>query len=408
MSFMSFDYAIRASDAALQMQQGMAQNLRDTNQRVADVGKRNATSKDQLVRQKIQAEYDMSSANVKAWKAGRLHSLAQERAKMAKAAAAIVGIGTLVGGMVDGISDLTKYFKNDQAKVPQAPDSGQMTVDGNAGLMSAFPIAASQAPQQRGGQTGAPATVGPTEQGAVVTFDTQKGSFSAFGVNRTTGDVTKFDTVSMTGMASLVREKTANSSELGAKELNGMTVEGPPIGFAPEHLRQNEDGSFTMSPELQAALFGNPNAQLQPGERQGGFFASENGSAAIAGVVDRGKAISPGYQATSRSVMGLLENPKVQSGLGLNPATVDKTRAGFEKSGLLTGGVLSGAGEIFKKAIFKPLSTSISQFMAMAKVAKEYDEEAKAKQVEYAAAKQQAAAAMKRLKQIEAQLAAGN
>jgi len=402
MSFMSFDYAIRASDAALQMQQGMAQNLRDTNQRVSDVGKRNATSKDQLVRQKIQAEYDMTSANVKSWKAGRLHALAEERAKTAKAAAAIVGIGTLVGGMVDGICDLKKHFQNDQAKVPQAPESEQMTVDGNAGLVSAFPIAASQ--PQRGGQTGAVAP-GPTEQGAVVAFDSKKGSFSAFGVDKTTGGVTKFSNMSMTEMATLVREKTAGSSELGANELNAMTVEGPPIGFAPEHLSQNPDGSFTMSPELQAALFGGgPKAD---GSRQDGFFASEKGSAAIAGVVDRGAAISPGYQATSRSVMGLLENPKIQDGLGIKPATVDKTRAGFEKSGLLTGGVLSGAGEIFKKAIFKPLSTSLSQFMNMAKVAKEYDEEAKAKQVEYAAAKQQAAAAMKRLKQIEAQLAAG-
>ncbi|MGE3726539.1 MAG: hypothetical protein AB7I41_13360 [Candidatus Sericytochromatia bacterium] len=402
MSFMSFDYAIRASDAALQMQQGMAQNLRDTNQRVSDVGKRNATSKDQLVRQKIQAEYDMTSANVKAWKAGRLHSLAEERAKTAKAAAAIVGIGTLVGGMVDGICDLKKHFQNDQAKVPQAPESEQMTVDGNAGLVSAFPIAASQ--PQRGGQTGAVAP-GPTEQGAVVAFDSKKGSFGAFGVDRTTGGVTKFSNMSMTEMATLVREKTAGSSELGAEALFNMTTEGPPIAFKPGMITQKEDGSFAMSPELQAALFGGgPKAD---GSRQDGFFASEKGSAAIAGVVDRGAAISPGYQATSRSVMGLLENPKIQDGLGIKPATVDKTRAGFEKSGLLTGGVLSGAGEIFKKAIFKPLSTSLSQFMNMAKVAKEYDEEAKAKQVEYAAAKQQAAAAMKRLKQIEAQLAAG-
>jgi hypothetical protein len=208
----------------------------------------------------------------------------------------------------------------------------------------------------------------------------------------------------------LVREKTAGSSELGANELNAMTVEGPPIGFAPEHLSQNPDGSFKMSDQLRDALFGNPEAnaqQIQAGQRQGGFFASEKGSAAISGVVDRGAAISPGYQATSRSVMGILENSNVQKGLGINPATVDKTRAGFEKSGLLTGGVLSGAGEIFKKAIFKPLSTALPQFMKMAQVAKEYDEEAKKMRVEYAAAKQQAAAAMKRLKQIEAQLAAG-
>lgn len=404
MSFMSFDYAIKASDAALQMQQGMAQNLRDTNQRVADVGKRNATSKDQLVRQKIQAEYDMSSANIKAWKAGRLHALAEERAKTAKAAAAIVGIGTLVGGMVDGITDLAKHFKNDQAKVPQAPESEQMTVDGNSALMSAFPIAASQ--PQRGGQTGAMGP-GPTEQGAVVAFDPKKGSFSAFGVNTTTGSVTQFSNLSMTEMATLVRDNTRgkNSSEGGAQGLGAMIVDGPPIAFSPEHLKQKEDGTYEMSDALKGALFGS--GQVTPGQRQDGFFASENGSAVIAGVVSRGAAISPGYQATSRSVMGILENPKVQQGLGMNPATVDKTKAGFEKSGLLTGGVASGAAEIFKKAIFKPLSTSLSQFMSMARVAKEYEEEAKAKQVEYAAAKQQAAAAMKKLKQIEAQLAAG-
>jgi len=404
MSFMSFDYAIRSSDAALQMQQGMAQNLRDTNQRVADVGKRNATSKDQLVRQKITAEYDMTSANIKAWKQGKLAGLAEERAKMAKAAAAIVGLGTLVGGMANGVSDLIKHFKNDQAKVPQAPESEQMTVDGNAGLMSAFPIAASQ--PQRGGQTGAVAP-GPTEQGAVVTFDTKKGSFSAFGVNTTTGGVTKFSNMSMTEMATLVRDNTRgkSSSEGGAQGLGAMIVDGPPIAFSPEHLKKKEDGTFEMSDALKGALFGS--GQVQPGQRQDGFFASENGSAVIAGVVDRGAAISPGYQATSRSVMGLLENPKVQAGLGLSPATVDKTKEGFEKSGLLTGGVLSGAGEIFKKAIFKPLSTALPQFMKMAQVAKEYDEEAKKMRVEYAAAKQQAAAAMKRLKQIEAQLAAG-
>lgn len=402
MSFMSFDYAIRASDAALQMQQGMAQNLRDTNQRVADVGKRNATSKDQLVRQKIQAEYDMSSANIKAWKQGRLHALAEERAKTAKAAAAIVGIGTLVGGMVDGISDLAKHFKNDQAKVPQAPESEQMTVDGNSALMSAFPIAASQ--PQRGGQTGA-AAPGPTEQGAVVAFDPKKGTFSAFGVNTTTGSVTQFSNMSMTEMATLVRERTQGSSEGGSAALFNMTTEGPPISFKEGMITKNEDGTFTMNRTLQEALFGT--GQVQPGQRQDGFFASENGSTAIAGVVSRGAAISPGYQATSRSVMGILENPRVQQGLGMKPATVDKTRAGFQQSGLLTGGVMSGASEIFKKAIFKPLSTALPQFMKMAQVAKEYDEEAKKMQVEYNAAKQQAAAAMKRLKQIEAQLAAG-
>jgi hypothetical protein len=51
MSFMSFDYAMRAADAALQFQQGQSQNMRDTNQRVAEVGKGNAQRKDQRKRQ---------------------------------------------------------------------------------------------------------------------------------------------------------------------------------------------------------------------------------------------------------------------------------------------------------------------------------------------------------------------
>jgi hypothetical protein len=402
MSFMSFDYAIRAADAGLQMHQGMAQNLRDSNQRVADVGKRNATSKDQLVRQKIQAEYDLNSANIKAWKAGRLQALAQDRAKSAAGAAAVVGIFTLAGGMADGISDLNKHFKNDQAGVPQADESEQMTVGNEAvanGMVSAFPIAASQSNGE--GAT----TVGPTEQGAVVSFDAKKGNFSAFGVNTTTGAVTKFQNMSMTEMATMVRDKTRGSSEPGSQRLASLITDGPPVSFKEGSITKKEDGSFEMSGELKSLLFGG--GPVASGQRQEGFFASENGSAAVAGVVSRGAAISPGYQATSRSVMSLVSNPKVQQGLGINPATAEKTESSFKQSGLLTGGVGSAAGAIFKKAIFKPLSTALPQFMKMAEVAKQYQEEAKQKQVEYAAAKQQAAAAMKRLKQIEAQLAAG-
>ncbi|PIQ29247.1 hypothetical protein COW64_01415 [bacterium (Candidatus Blackallbacteria) CG18_big_fil_WC_8_21_14_2_50_49_26] len=391
---MSFDYAMRASDAALQMQQGMSQNIRDSNSKVADVGKRNATSKDQLVRQKIQAEYDMSSANIKAWKAGKLHQLAEERQKFASAAAALVGIGHLAGGMIDGIKDLSEHFKNDGAKVPQAPESEQMTVGADAvanGQVSAFKIASGD---------------GPSEQGAVVAFDAKKGNFSAFRMNTTTGAVDKFQNMNMSEMATLIRDRTKDSADPKDKALAGMIQDGPPVMFKPEFLEKKEDGHYELGGELQAALFGATEKTGHPEYGQG-FFAKDNGEAAIGGVLERGAAISPGYQATSRSVMEVLGTEKVQGALGINSETVGKTQAGMEKSGLLTGGFMSGAGAVFSKAIFKPLSTSLGPFMAMAKVAKEYEEEAKAKKVEYESAKQQAAAAMKRLKQIEAELAAG-
>lgn len=52
MSFMSFDYAMRAADAALQFHQQQGQNIKDTNARVREVGTGNAKRKDDLVRQK--------------------------------------------------------------------------------------------------------------------------------------------------------------------------------------------------------------------------------------------------------------------------------------------------------------------------------------------------------------------
>lgn len=391
MSFMSFDYAMRAADAALQMQQGMAQNIRDTNQRVAEVGKRNANSKDQLVRQKIQAEYDMQSANIKAWKAGRLHALAQERAQRAKAAAALVGIGHLAGGVFDGIKDLAEKQKNHGADVPQSPDSAQIMVPPSVvdnGYATAFRVSAGN---------------GPSEEGAVVTFDPKRGTFGAFSINTTTGDVPRYSTMSATQMATLLRDSTRNSADPDAQRLHSMIAEGPPVMFKPEHFRQNEDGSFYMSEELRAALFGVQNPSS--GVAQGGFFNSDMGESAIGGVLANGAQISPGQQATSRAIMGLLETPQLQQQLNLNPATVEKTRDSMKQSGLLKSGV--GIGDVFTRAIFKPISTTLQNFMSMYQVAQQYEEEAKAKKVEYEEAKKHAANARKKLLELEAALAAG-
>lgn len=101
MSFMSFDYAMRAAEAQLSFQDSQGRNMKDANERVSQVGTQNAASKDKLVRDKIQAEYEMKTTEIDSKLKDDLLKLAEEKKKNSLIAAAAVTIGTVAGGYLD-------------------------------------------------------------------------------------------------------------------------------------------------------------------------------------------------------------------------------------------------------------------------------------------------------------------
>lgn len=395
MSFMSFDYAMKASEAALQFHQQQGQNIKDTGARVREVGTGNAKRKDDLVRQKIEAEYGARSAEIKKDKAQAMMKLAEERKKTAQMAAAIVGIGTLAGGMIDGIKDMMK------GKEGEVPESQQMSVGAEAaaqGYASSFRIAAG---------------TGNSEQGAIASFDTQKGSFNLVGINTTTGQVSGFQQVSATAMAGkiseAIKDETGNPNSAA---LRNMIEQGPPVMFKAEHLKENSDGTITMSDELKNALFADGGffAQGSRVNAEGQNIGSDAAEVMVGGMLKHPTQISPAYQRTADSVMDLLGSSKIRDGLKMQSETVNKTEKAFEESGLTIGGFdkfTKGAGDGMQKVLFKPLGTALPQFMEMAKVAKQYAEEYEAKLAEYEQAKKQAALARQKLQKLESLLVAG-
>lgn len=101
MSFMSFDYAMRAAEAQLSFQDSQGRNMKDANERVSQVGTQNASSKDKLVRDKIQAEYEMKTTEIDSKLKDDLLKLAEEKKQNSMIAAAAVTIGTVAGGYLD-------------------------------------------------------------------------------------------------------------------------------------------------------------------------------------------------------------------------------------------------------------------------------------------------------------------
>lgn len=404
MSFMSFDYAMRAADASLQFQQNQGQNVKDTNARAREVGSGNAKRKDELVRNKIEAEYAATSAEVKKDKASRLAQIAEERKKGAVLAQMLVGGGALLGGMIDGIMDLTKK------KEGEAPDSEQMSISPemvNNGYATSFRMASG---------------TGNSEQGAVVAFDTKKGNFNLVAMNTTNGSVRGFVQMSATDMAGHIRDTIKNDGErnTGRDALKGMIEDGPPVMFKKEHFDMTKDPP--MSDALRDALFGSPTArtagffnegsrvQVGTGQTAGGAptnigVGNDSGETMVAGLLNNPAAINGAYGPTARNVLSMLDNAKIREGLQITPETVEKTKQNFSDNKALDG---VGIGDVLHKALFKPLGTALPQFMELAKVAKQYEEEHHQKLAEYEAAKKQAAAAREKLQKLESLLAAGS
>lgn len=385
MSFMSFDYAMRAADAALQFHQQQGQNIKDTNARTREVGTGNAKRKDDLVRQKIEAEYNSESAEIKKDKALRMAQLAEEKKKNAMLAQAIVAVGTIGGGMLNGLMDLAKGDPN------KVPDGEQLTIGkSQSDYASSFKIATGN---------------GNSEKGAIAAFDPSGGRFTLVGMDTTSGQATGFVQLSASDMANQILKTTGNDTDNAA--LRDMIEAGPPPMFKAEHFIKQEDGSVELSPELKGALFGS-------GDKPGFFSstgANEAGERMTAGLLSRENPISTAYGKTANSVMDLLGDTRIQQGLGMNPATVRKTEKAFEAGGHTIGGFSQAAkstGNVFNKMLFKPLSTALPQFMELAKVAKQYAEEHQQKLAEYDAAKKQAALARKKLQKLETLLAMGS
>ncbi len=448
MSFMSFDYAMRAADAALQFQQNQGQNIKDVNQRSREVGTGNAKRKDDLVRQTIEAEYKSRSADIKKEKAGALMVLAKERMEGATLAAGLVGAGTLLGGMANGVMDLIK------GDGTQMPERDQVTIDDVKVGENAVSFRMA---------TG----TGNTESGAMVAYNADHQNFSLVGVNTTSGKVSGFVNLSATEMAghilnatnnttgedankinstakSVVPETTNENAELTEaqkaaiiagtidnipagtadnvsgegtttnsvatttpaqapgmiNELRGMIDQGPPAMFKEGLI--DKDGN--LDPRLQAALFNPTNGFFAQGSTGVG---TESGEKMVHDLLANPATISSSYRATGQGVMRMLENSEIQKGLGIDDKVADKSRDILKSEGALVSG-WDKFGNGANKVLFKPLGTALPQFMEMAKVMKEYEDEYKEKLAEYEAAKKDAANARKQLQRLESLLAAGS
>ena len=398
MSFMSFEYARQAADAALQFQQNQGQNIKSTQDDVKSVGNGNAQRKNENMRNKIEAEYNATSAEIKKKKAESMMKLKEDRMNRANQAAMLVLAGTLGGGIANGIADL---IKGDGRQMSEEDQIGQLSneqispSDGTAGYATSFQVA-------KGG--------GNTEVGAVVSYSPDKGNFSVMGVNTTTGNVTGFQNISQTAMARGLLDTAPADSPV-----RKMLEEGPPPAFRREFLEADGKG---MKQELKDELFGD-NGFFAQGSRSAdggkttiGSDAGENLAASfLEGPTEPGGArrttnIGSAYKQSAQSALSLLQNPKIQQGLNINDKTVKNTENIFKDKDAVnrTG---EGAKNAAQKLIFKPLGTSLNQFTAMNQVAKQYQEEYQDAKVEYEAAKRQAAAAQKKLQQIDSLLAAG-
>ncbi len=383
MSFMSFEYARQAADAALQFQQNQGQNIKSVQDDVKTVGNGNAQRKNENMRNKIEAEYNATSAEIKKKKAESMMKLKEDRMNRANQAAMFVLAGTLGGGIVDGIADL---LKGDDR---QMPEESQMSPMDNAQIDKyavSFQIATSG---------------GNSEAGAVVSYNPDQKQFSLLGVNTTTGRVDGFQNVSQTEMARNILSTNPNEN------LKSMLSEGPPPSFKPG-LIDNKTGE--MNEDLRNELFGESGFFAQGSRTVTGdatAMGSDAGENMVAGLLSNPTGIKQAYKQSAESALNLLGNEKIQRGLNIDDKTVNNTEKIFKEANVINK-FGEGAKNGFQKVLFKPLGTSLNQFMAMNQVAKQYEEEYQDAKVEYEAAKRQAAAAQKKLQQIDAVLAAGS
>jgi len=393
MSFMSFDYAMRAADAALQFHSQQGQNVKDTGQKVRDVGTGNAKRKDDLVRSKIEAEFAARSADVKKEKMEQLMAFAAKQKESAQLAQMLVGGGALAGGLIDGLMDLGN-------KDGQAPESDQIDMKPAdiERYSTSFRIASE---------------TGNSEQGAIASFDPQRGNFSLVGVNTTSGEVTGFVTVSATDMAQHILDRIGdeapNENNNNNAVLRSMIDQGPPPMFKAEHFKPGENGRIELSDTLTQSLFSDSGIFAQGSRRTnegtGDMLGSDAGETLAAGLLKNGLKDFSAYNASAHGVMRMLETPAIQRGLQIDSAVVDKTQKSFESAGAFGK---NGFKDGLQKLFLKPLGTALPQFLKMAEVTKQYEEEYNAKVAEYEAAKKQAGLAWQKVTEYEGLLAAGS
>lgn len=413
MSFMSFDYAQRAADAALQFHQGQGQKMQETNSQMRDVGNRNANSKDETMRQKIQAEYEAKSAEIKEDRLEQMAAIKQKRFENAVLAQFLVLGGTVGGGVIDGLIDT---FSNKD----QAPDVAQMNVDSSTvddNYATSFKIANGQ---------------GNSEQGAIVAFDQSQGQFNVVAMNTSSGQVQSFHNVSASQMAdnilNTLTDGNGNLTEAGRNPNNAALLSkidvGPPAMFKADHFGHGVDpdspDQVGMSEELRNDLFGQvmPDGSERPGfftqgsriDSDGNQVGTESGENMIRDMLGQETAFRPNqaYTQTGNSIMALLGNERIQNGLQITDDATKQTRDSLEDSGINLGSRFGERSSTFlQKAIIKPLGEGLNQFMKMAQVTKQYEEEYEEAVAQYNEAKKQAANARKRLQQLESLLAAG-
>jgi len=391
MSFMSFDYAMRAADAALQFHSQQGQNVKDTGQKVRDVGTGNAKRKDEQVRNKIEAEYAAKSADVKKQKMEQLMAFAEKQKNSAQLAQMLAGGLSLAGGFGNGIMDL---LANDGT---QAPDSDQidMRQDDIDKYSVSFRIAS---------QTGN------TEAGAIASFDPERGNFNLVGVNTTNGEVEGFVTLSATDMAdhilNTIGDEAGNPNNAA---LRSMIDQGPPPMFKADHFIQGEGGRVELSQDLTTALFSDGGFFAQGSRRtengQGNMLGSDAGEEMTAGLLKHRIKDFSGYNASAHGITRLMKTPGIQRGLQIDPKIAEKTEQSLDAKGAFGK---SKFGEGVQKLFFKPLGTALPQFLKLAEVTRQYEDEYNQKVIEYQAAKREAAQAWAKLTEIEGQLHAGS
>ncbi len=385
MSFMSFEYARQAADAAIQFHTNQGQNIKSVNDSVKTVGTANAKRKDDLMRQKIEAEYTARSAEIKAEKAEALMKLAEERKENAQKAAFIVGIGTFAGGMLDGIMDMAKGDENEMPEFDQVSQMSDAQIMQNA---TSFKIAAG---------------TGNSEVGAIAAYNPDQGNFSLVKVNTTTGRVDGFVNLSQTQMAEELLAATNGSDDPSARAINSFLTAGPPPAFKAEAFKEGTSGELDTN--LENALFAD-NGFFAKGSRVG-INGDDSGENMVGRLLANPRSLNSSYTDSAKGIMNLLENDRIRQGMSMTEDAVDNSRKIMKDEKALGGG-LGKAGEGFNKLLFKPLGTSLNQFMKMAQVAKQYEEEYNEKMAEYNAAKKQAAAAREKLQKLEGLLAAGS
>lgn len=393
MSFMSFDYAIRASEAQMQYQQGMAQNMQSVESQVRETGNRNATKKDDLVRNKIEAEYEAKSAQIKAKYADKKAVLAEERKKWAMITAIAVPAAGVVGGWIDNAMGEDAFGRNGvMGQVPEHQQIGLNEDDVASGNVRAYNLR---------GATGGGGDDN-TNAMAIGGYNPRQDTFEFFAVNPDNGEINN-------GMQ-MDREEMARALMFQQPEGDPPVARDPAVvdqAFISQHIDMSDPSNPIMktnSPGLSEDL----NAVLRTGEGAGvlrdsftqhGYYVPNAG---------------PVYQATSDSigsVMGAITESRNAERSDANYAVFrDMDGMNVDNFSHLEEGVgddldrRAGPQTSFASKVFKPILANVSQFVELAKAWKDLADEAEKARLAAEQAKEQAALAFKRLGELTGQI----